>query len=68
METLIVYPENKEQLDALKAVMKVMKITFEEQKVNYPSYIIDDVKLSMNQAGEGLLTPYKGVKDMLDLK
>jgi hypothetical protein len=32
METLIMHPENKEQLTALKAFAKAMKITFEREK------------------------------------
>lgn len=31
MDTLIAYPDNKEQLPALKAVMRAMKITFEQK-------------------------------------
>ncbi|WP_394341549.1 DUF2683 family protein [Pelobium manganitolerans] len=34
MEKLIVYPKNKEQLTALKSVMKAMKVTFEQEKEN----------------------------------
>jgi hypothetical protein len=32
METLIMHPENKEQLTALKAFAKALKITFEREK------------------------------------
>lgn len=32
METLIVHPANKEQLNALKAFMKAFKIAFKEEK------------------------------------
>ncbi|MFI5161818.1 MAG: DUF2683 family protein [Sphingobacteriales bacterium] len=66
MEALIVYPENKEQLIALKAVMKAMKITFEQKSEIYPEYVIDGVKESLKQADEGKLTPYTGIKDMLN--
>ncbi|MRX45693.1 DUF2683 family protein [Pedobacter puniceum] len=31
METLIVHPENKEQLAAIKAFMKALKINFEKK-------------------------------------
>jgi hypothetical protein len=34
MDALIVYPENEEQLTAIKAVMKAMKISF-EKKMKY---------------------------------
>jgi len=38
MDALIVYPENDEQLTALKAVMKAMKITFQQKREAYPDY------------------------------
>jgi len=39
MESLIAHPENKEQLAALKAFMKALKISFEETKPVYdPEY------------------------------
>ncbi|HWZ14957.1 MAG TPA: DUF2683 family protein [Mucilaginibacter sp.] len=67
MDALIVYPENKEQLVALKAVMKAMKITFEQKSQIYPQNIIEGVKESLKQAEDGRLTPYKGIKEMLNI-
>jgi len=67
MDALIVYPENKEQLAAIKAVMKAMKVTFEQKSEAYPDYVVKGVKESLKQAGEGKLTPYTGVRDMLGL-
>jgi len=32
METLIVHPKNKEQLTALKAIMKALKVDFKTEK------------------------------------
>lgn len=68
MESLIVYPENKEQLTALKAVMKAMKIDFVEQNevVKLPAHVIEGVKRSIAEADAGDLIPYTGIKDMLD--
>ena len=43
MEKLIVYPENKEQLTALKAIIKVMNIAFEQTEHEggiYPDHVI----------------------------
>ncbi len=34
METLIIHPENKEQLTAVKAVLKALKISFEKKKLD----------------------------------
>ncbi|QEM05877.1 hypothetical protein DIU31_021040 [Mucilaginibacter rubeus] len=53
MDALIVYPENKEQMEALKAIMKAMKISFEQKSEAYPDYVVKGVKESLKQADEG---------------
>jgi hypothetical protein len=68
MDALIVYPENKEQLTALKAVMKAMKISFEQKSEVYPNQVINGVKESLKEAEKGQLTPYTGIRDMLNVK
>jgi hypothetical protein len=67
MDALIAYPENKEQLTALKAVMKAMKIAFEQKSEIYPDHVINGVKESAKQAADGQLTPYTGIRNMLDM-
>jgi hypothetical protein len=67
MNALIVYPENKEQLLAVKAVMKAMKISFEQKSEDYPGNVVKGVKASLQEADSGQLTPYTGIKDMLNL-
>lgn len=63
METLIVHPENKEQLTALKAFMKALKISFEEKKSPYdPGFV------AMIKQGDEDLKSGKGKKvDIEDL-
>ncbi|TSJ39666.1 hypothetical protein FO440_18170 [Mucilaginibacter corticis] len=65
MDALIVYPQNADQLTALKAVMKAMNISFVQQEEEYSDYVINGIKESLQQADNGLLTPYTGIKDML---
>jgi len=65
MEALIVYPENKEQLMAIKAVMKAMKIAFEQKKDIYPSHVVEGVKKSLAQAESGELIAYEGLDSLL---
>jgi hypothetical protein len=67
MDSLIIYPENKEQLIAVKAVMKAMKIAFEQKSEIYPDHVTSGVKESLKQAEMGELTPYTNIKDMLKL-
>jgi hypothetical protein len=57
METLIVHPGNKEQLAAIKAFMKALKISFEqEEKSTY-----DPEFVAMIKQGEDDLKAGKGV-------
>ncbi|MCZ4224397.1 DUF2683 family protein [Pedobacter rhodius] len=53
METLIVHPENKAQLSALKAFMKAFNISFEENKQPYNAEFVEKMKVSKQQAKEG---------------
>lgn len=57
METLIVHPNNKEQLTALKAFMKAFKISFEERKSSYDSEFV-----AMINQGDADLKAGKGIK------
>jgi ribosomal protein S20 len=61
MESLIVHPQNKEQLDALKTFMKAFKISFEEGKSDYdPGFV------AMVLKGDEDLKAGKGVKVDID--
>ncbi|QNN43328.1 DUF2683 family protein [Pedobacter roseus] len=57
METLIVHPKNKEQLSALKAFVKALKIEFTTEKSPYKPDFVAKIKRSQEQMKEG-----KGVK------
>ncbi len=46
--------------------MKAMNITFEQKSEVYPDYVFNGVKESLKQAEEGKLTPYTGIKNMLN--
>ena len=65
MDSLIAYPENEEQLTALKAVMESMKVTFEQKSEEYPQYVIEGVKRSLLKAENGEVKPYTSLRDML---
>jgi hypothetical protein len=53
METLIVHPDNKEQLVALKTFMKAFKITFEEDKSPYNPEFVAKIQESREQVKRG---------------
>ena len=46
METLIVHPENKAQLNAVKQVLKAMRISFEKEDKPYNPEFIAKIKKS----------------------
>lgn len=63
METLIIRPRNKEELTALQAVMKVLKIDFETRKNPYNPKSVAKILKSKEDFQNG-----KGVKiDVEDL-
>ena len=53
METLIVHPENKEQLVAIKAFMKALKISFKEEKSTYDPDFVTKIQESREQVKRG---------------
>lgn len=65
MDALIIYPENKDQLAALKAMVKVMKVAFEQRSDIYPEHVVKGVAKSIAQAEAGELKPYTGIRNML---
>jgi hypothetical protein len=65
MDALIVYPENKEQMRAIKAVLKAMKVPFEQRKAELPLHVIVGVKKSLEQVKNGETFPYTGIRDMI---
>ena len=56
METIIVYPKNKEELSALKAFIKALKIDFTTEKSPYNPEFVAKIKRGQEQikAGKGV--------------
>ena len=61
METLVVHPENKEQLDAMKSFMKAFKISYEEETDSYDPEFVEMIK-----QGDRDLKAGKGVRVDID--
>ena len=62
METLIVQPKNKEQLTALKAIMKALKVDFKTEKSveePYKKEFTDKMKKSEDDIKAGRVTKIK---------
>lgn len=69
METLIMHPENKEQLMALKAFAKAMKVKFETNKSPYSDEFVAKIKESEKQIEEGqfiTLDPNKSIWENIE--
>lgn len=64
MDTLIVYPENKEQLTALKASNKRNENHFGTKSEVIPEAVKEGIKESLQQANSGDLIPYNGISEM----
>lgn len=57
MGTLIVHPDNEEQLTAVKAVLNALKITFEEEENTYNPQFVTQILQAEEDIKNG-----KGVK------
>ncbi|MGO4878717.1 DUF2683 family protein [Pedobacter psychrotolerans] len=53
METLIVHPENKAQLNAVKQVLKAMKISFEKEEKPYNPEFVEKIQESDQNYRDG---------------
>ncbi|MEO8961515.1 MAG: DUF2683 family protein [Ginsengibacter sp.] len=65
MEAITIHPKNKEQLDAIEAVLKVLKVPFQKsQKENmYNPEFVAKIKKSQKNFSEGKYTTIK-VEDL----
>jgi hypothetical protein len=53
MESIVVHPESAEQLEAVKAVLKALKIPFEPQAVVLPLHVSKSIEKSLKQFENG---------------
>jgi hypothetical protein len=56
--TIVFYPENKEQVKALKAIAKALKVRFEIGVAPYNSVFVDEV----NKSEEARMAGKKGLR------
>lgn len=53
MGTLIVHPDSKEKLTTLKALLKALKISFEEEKSPYNAEFVEKINRSKKDFNSG---------------
>lgn len=63
MESILVHPENAEQLKAVKAFLKALKVEFEPQPNAVPSHVLEGIQRGLDQAKNGQTISLKEFKD-----
>jgi len=53
MESIVVYPENAEQLKTVKAFLKALKVQFEPQPATLPTHVLKGIEESRKQHQNG---------------
>lgn len=66
MEVYVVYPENKEQLSALKAVLKALKMNFEPKAAaTLLPHALEGVKRGIEDLDNGRKIPFIEFEELL---
>jgi hypothetical protein len=53
MESILIHPENSQQMKAVKAVLKALKVPFEPQTTSLPSHVTESIDKSIKQYESG---------------
>ncbi len=53
MESILVHPENAEQLKTVKAVLKALKVQFEIVPEKLPTHVLAGIQVGIEQAKNG---------------
>jgi len=62
MEALLIHPENKEQLKAVKAILKAMKVPFQRQDVDLPEHVQKSIEKGLAQAHQEQTVSFEDFK------
>jgi len=53
MESILIHPENAEQLKTVKAVLRALKVQFEPQSTVLPNNVVKSIEKSLKQYEDG---------------
>ncbi|MDB4918192.1 DUF2683 family protein [Mucilaginibacter sp.] len=53
MESILIHPENAEQLKTVKAVLKALKVQFEPQSNVLPPHVLKSIEKGIKQYEDG---------------
>lgn len=62
MESILIHPENAEQLKAVKAFLKALKVQFESKPNELPFHINQQVEKSIQQYEDGQAISFEEFK------
>lgn len=65
MSTIIIHPETEAKEKAIKAVLEVLDISFEQTEQTYPTHVLEGVEKGILQSKNGQTKTYTQVKDIL---
>ena len=65
MSTIIIHPETEAKEKAIKAVLEVLEINFEQSEEIYPQHVLEGLKKGILQAKNGETKTYAEVKNLL---
>jgi hypothetical protein len=63
MESLLIHPENAEQLKTIKAVLKALKVQFEPQSNTLPAHVLKSINASIKQYEAGQTISLQNFKE-----
>ena len=63
MESILIHPESAEQLKAIKAVLKALKVPFEPQSNSLPPHVIKGIEKGLEQAKSGQTISFEEFKE-----
>lgn len=65
MSTIIIHPETEAKEKAIKAVLEILEIDFEQQEESYPAHVLSGLKKGINQSESGQTKTYIEIKKIL---
>ena len=65
MSTIIIHPETEAKEKAIKAVLEVLEINFEQSEEIYPQHVLEGLEKGILQAKNGETKTYAEVKNLL---
>jgi len=63
MESLVVHPENAEQLETVTAVLKALKVPFESRPETLPAHVLKSIEKSIEQFENGQSISFQRFKE-----